>query len=109
MHLSSSNLAQHDAVHGIQEMLCSRQLLFWLEALSLQDSLMQYSPALAVCSSVFQVSVRIVLNVYTRLMPMQGHSDLVAAVNDAHRFVAAFSEAMESVPHIYLSSLFWLP
>lgn len=58
-HLSLSNLTQSDAVHGVRDLLCSIKLLFWLECLSLQGSLMRYSLAFAACSSFFQVSDRV--------------------------------------------------
>ena len=39
----------------------------------------------------------------------QEQRDIVEAATDARRFVSSFFEAMQSAPHIYLSSLFWLP
>ncbi|KAF7794633.1 hypothetical protein EIP86_005770 [Pleurotus ostreatoroseus] len=90
-HLRLSNLAEAEASYEISGLLCSTKLLYWLEALSLQNALRRAPLALNFCIRFFK------------------DADIVATASDIRRFIAFFLDAMDSVSHIYISALCWLP
>ena len=57
--LVPSKLTEADAVPGVRDLLCSWNLLFWLESLSLQGSVLQSFPALRACMDFFHVSHKV--------------------------------------------------
>ena len=71
-HLASSTMSVFDAADDVRELICTRKLLFWLEALSLQGVLTRSDLAFVECVSYFQVRGEFVAIVEANLTARSG-------------------------------------
>ncbi|KAF7792180.1 hypothetical protein EIP86_003211 [Pleurotus ostreatoroseus] len=99
-HLTSG--IRSSTTSGILKLLASKRILFWLESLSLQGALRE-------CLLAFEICVRLGQRSSNPVAAAKNSRAISSAAKDARTFVTSFIEAMDSVPHIYLSALFWLP
>ena len=111
-HVASASKPGSDAglCEHVRGLVCHHRVLYWLELLSLLERVRLSVNILDECRRHFAVSVcfrRLECTLNSRLP--QGEEDIERCATDAYRFVRAYSPAMASTPHLYLSALSWLP
>jgi WD40 repeat protein len=100
-----------DVICGEVEEFFSKQLLYWLEALSLIKHVNIATQALSAVCQWVEVRYYHPAGVQELICSSQTHNDQLAALAaDARKFVNAFgSPISQSAPHIYLSALPFAP